>query len=156
MQRNRFGSCDFQSSNWQARQSKSHVGDCDQAERLFIETTVRRRPPLPVWSVHFSKQTKPWAILDWWSLKLPWVLKEDFPIFQLERSCFQGESFGISLVCVESLADALRCFRHGSVLLTFGCFHTPTNAHKIKQIITTVDYRKMTFFFQTRLRLLPS
>lgn len=61
----------------------SHMSGIVTRRRLFMKPAVRRRPRLPVWSVHFTKQTKPWAILDWWALMLSWVLKEDFP-FQLE------------------------------------------------------------------------
>lgn len=110
----------------------SHMASFVTRRRLFIEMTVRRRPPLPVWSLRFPKQTKPWAIPEWWSLKQPWVFKEDFP-FQLEDSRFQDHSFWFSSwsVARPSLPPQRR-LGHGPVLLTFGSFLIPINAHRIK------------------------
>lgn len=48
---------------------------------LFIEMTVRRRPPLPLWSVHLTKQTEPARYLILVVHEAATVFKEDFPHF---------------------------------------------------------------------------
>lgn len=45
-----------------------------------------------------------------------------------------------------------RCLGRGPVLLTFGCFHTPTNAHRIRTWLLTAAYEEITIF-QMCLRL---